>query len=208
MHWTGAKRIALHWIPLHTFRRQVDSSQLGKSQATTTTTTMELPGWCLSSRPRISHDGHKLLTHLCADGLAGCGSDQKWCGQSAKRTAILWALGHQRENTHTQCGTDICYQGDSSWMDVTQTGRLFKQFCGATHDILATERRLTADWKWIGMACKVDLWPLPTSEGSVSRRLGASYFELTGNYMKLMATDMCVTHPKVQPNKVRLQPAN
>lgn len=36
-------------------------------------------------------------------------------------------------------------RGDSSWMDVTQTGRLFKQFCDATHDILATERRLTAD---------------------------------------------------------------
>jgi len=77
-------------------------------------------GWCLSC-PTISHGGHKLLTHLWDDG---CGSDQKWCGRSAKSTAIpqaLWALfGHRKENTHTQCGFWKGSTGSSSWMDVTQ----------------------------------------------------------------------------------------
>lgn len=103
-------------------------------------------------RPTISHGGHKLLTHLCADRAARETNGQTDAGVTKSDVGeVQRELGFPETQLFepSLVGTTLIRRVVSGWGAKENrrdpTGP-FWQFCGATHDILATgRRRLTAD---------------------------------------------------------------
>jgi len=193
MHWTGAKRISLH-----TFRRQGDSSQSGKSPATVGCGAKTVDGvWAARQFPTVATN----CWLIC--GTTDVGVTKSDVGEvqravlfpklfelflATERKTLIRSVVFGRAALGVQVGW--------SWPKLNLfPSSFFCQFCGVTHDILATSR-LTADWKRNAVAGKVDLWPLPTSVGSVSRRLSACHCELSSNYTKIMTRNIGDTFRK------------
>jgi len=122
----------------------------------------------------------KVMWAKCKEHCYSPSSLSSFWPPKGKHSYAVWFL----EGQHWEFKLD---GRDPSW--TFSPLLFFWQFCGVTHDILATSR-LTADWKRNAVTGKVDLWPLPTSVGSVSRRLSACHCELSSNYTKIMTRNI------------------